>query len=96
MVWLGIEILKSSLAITKLIVDPRLPISPRLVKVPCGQATDLGRAIYANSITATPGTVTINVWEDHMLVHAIDAASADGLANGEMERRVRAVEEGGS
>jgi multicomponent Na+:H+ antiporter subunit E len=95
-VWLGVQILLSSVAVAKLIVSPKLSISPRMIEVPCGQASDLGRAIYANSITATPGTVTINVWQDRMVVHALNAASADDLATGEMERRVRHVEEGRS
>lgn len=91
-VWLGVEILRSSLAVARIILSPGMPISPRLVRVPLRLRTDLGRAIYANSITATPGTVCINVWDDHLVVHALDDDSARELAGGDMEVRVRVVE----
>jgi multicomponent Na+:H+ antiporter subunit E len=90
--WLGVEILQSSLSVARIILSPRMSISPRLVRVPVGLESDLGRAIYANSITATPGTVCINVWDDHLVVHALDAKSADELSGGDMEARVRVVE----
>lgn len=90
--WLGLEILRSSLAVATAVLSPRMSISPRLVRVPLRLRTDLGRAIYANSITATPGTVCINVWDDHLVVHALDERAARGLTNGDMEDRVAAVE----
>jgi multicomponent Na+:H+ antiporter subunit E len=90
--WLGVEILQSSLSVARVVLSPRMPIAPRLVRVPMGLRSDLGRAIYANSITATPGTVCINVWDDHLVVHALDEASARELALGDMESRVRVVE----
>ena len=90
--WLGVQILQSSLAVAKVVLSPRMSISPRLVRVPLRLRTDLGRAIYANSITATPGTVCINVWDDHLVVHALDEGSAQGLVNGDMEARVAVVE----
>ena len=91
MVWLGIQILMSSLAVARLILDPKLPINPRMIELPSIQDSDLGRAIYANSITATPGTVTVNVWEDRMVVHALTEEAARDLATGEMDRRAKIV-----
>lgn len=96
MVWLGIQILLSSLAVAKLIVKPKLEISPRMIELPTVQGTDLGRCIYANSITATPGTICVNVWTERVVVHALTAAAAEDLSTGEMDRRVKVVAEGGA
>jgi multicomponent Na+:H+ antiporter subunit E len=90
--WLVKEIVMSSLDVTKRVLDPRLPISPTLIEVPSTQKTDLGRVIFANSITLTPGTVSCRVEEGSILVHAIAQEVADGLLNGEMDRRCTAIE----
>jgi multicomponent Na+:H+ antiporter subunit E len=60
--------------------------------VPAVQRTDLGRVVYANSITLTPGTVSIIVEEDTILVHALTPEGAADLAGGEMGRRVARME----
>ena len=56
------------------------------------QHSDLGRVIYANSITLTPGTVSIRVHGRAITVHAIAEEVAEGLAEGEMDRRVTWLE----
>ena len=63
-----------------------------MVRVQSGQKTDLGRVIYANSITLTPGTVTIDVQGSELTVHALTHQAARGLTTGEMDRRVSSVE----
>ena len=55
------EIFVANVHVAKIILDPKLPISPILVHYRASQKTDLGRAIYANSITLTPGTITTRV-----------------------------------
>jgi multicomponent Na+:H+ antiporter subunit E len=90
--WLLWEILKANLDVARRIVDPRLPISPRMIRVRTGQRHDLGRVIYANSITLTPGTVSVSVQDDEIEVHALTQSAADGLASGEMNRRVTDLE----
>ncbi len=92
--WLLWEIVKANLHVAARILHPRLPIAPRLIRVRPGQRSDLGRAIYANSITLTPGTVSVDVEADEFLVHALTEESAAGLETGEMDRRVRRVERG--
>ncbi len=57
--WLSKEIVKSAWDVSQIIVDPRLPISPTLVSFRPGQKTSVGLVIHANSITLTPGTITI-------------------------------------
>ena len=86
--WLGWEIVKANLQVARIILDPKLPISPRLIRVPAPQRTDLGRVIYANSITLTPGTVTIDLVDDKLTVHALTKAGLEGVESGEMDRRV--------
>ncbi|MEO8164427.1 MAG: Na+/H+ antiporter subunit E, partial [Betaproteobacteria bacterium] len=75
-----------------IIISPRLPISPTLVRVSTTQKTDVGRTVFANSITLTPGTISIEVGRESILVHALTRAGASGLAQGDMDRRVTAFE----
>lgn len=86
--WLAVEIVKSAWDVAKIIVHPRLPISPTLVRVPATQKTAVGRVVYANSITLTPGTVTVEAGRSEFLVHALTRSGAESLAAGEMDRRV--------
>src|SRR5690606_564436 len=76
-VWLSREIAKANVAVVRLALRPELDITPRLVRAPARQASTLGRAVYANSITLTPGTVSIDVDEHDVLIHALDAPFAD-------------------
>jgi len=92
--WLVVEIAKSAWAVARIIIDPRLPISPRLIRTRFSQRTAVGIATYANSITLTPGTITVEVnrREQEFLVHALTKDSAAGVEEGTMDRRVRAFE----
>lgn len=90
--WLAWEIIKANLDMAKRIIDPKLPIHPVLFRVKTSQHSDLGQVIYANSITLTPGTVSIQVSGDSILVHAIAEEPAADLETGEMDRRVTAAE----
>ncbi|MFK7897093.1 MAG: Na+/H+ antiporter subunit E [Myxococcota bacterium] len=91
--WLLKEVVVSNLSVAKVILDPKLPIHPRMLRIEASQKTDVGRVIYANSITLTPGTVTLDVRGEKMLVHALTRDSAEGLLSGEMDRRVTQLEE---
>jgi multicomponent Na+:H+ antiporter subunit E len=90
--WLAWEIAKAAWDVTKLIVHPRLPISPTLIRVTAGQKTMVGVVTYANSITLTPGTISVEVQGHEILVHAITKAGAESLAAGDMDRRVSQFE----
>ena len=92
LVWLAKEVAKSNIAVVKLILDPSLPISPRVIRVKSSQTTDLGRVIHANSITLTPGTVSIEIEPGEIIVHAISREAAEGTLEGSIDRRVTAVE----
>lgn len=90
--WLVTEIGKSAWGVTKIILNPRLPISPTLRVVKAGQRSAIGIATFANSITLTPGTITVAVNGRELTVHALVREGAAGLEGGEMDRRVRALE----
>lgn len=94
--WLLKEVVVSNIAVIRVILDPRLPIQPRLLRVRASQQSDVGKVMYANSITLTPGTVTLDVRNGEFLVHALTNESAEGLLTGEMDRRVTWVEGGTS
>jgi len=78
------EILVANWDVLKRIVTPGKTISPQLISLPLPQRTDLGRVIYANSITLTPGTVSVRISKDSILVHALARETAQALATGEM------------
>jgi len=90
--WLFKEIAKSAWNVARIIVNPRLPISPTLVRVRTSQKTSVGIVTYANWITLTPGTVSVEVNKEEILVHALTREGADGLLEGEMARRVTQFE----
>ncbi|MDX2156073.1 MAG: Na+/H+ antiporter subunit E [Hyphomicrobiaceae bacterium] len=92
--WLIWEICKSCWAVTKIIVDPRLPISPTMTRVRASQRTTVGLATYANSITLTPGTITTAVKGDMLTVHALVRDGAIDLEGGGMDLRVTQFEGG--
>jgi multicomponent Na+:H+ antiporter subunit E len=92
--WLAKEIVKSGWQVARIIVSPRLPISPTLARFAPSQTTVVGLVTHANSITLTPGTLTVAADREAFLVHALTRAGAEGLAGSEMDRRVSRLERG--
>jgi multicomponent Na+:H+ antiporter subunit E len=92
LLWLAVEIAKSAWAVTKIILHPRLPISPTMTVVRASQRTRVGVAVYANSITLTPGTITVAVHGNDLTVHALVRDGATDLEGGGMDRRVSRFE----
>ncbi len=89
--WLLGEVVKANIDVARRIVDPKLPVSPRMFEVETRQRTDFLRALYANSITLTPGTIAVDVRDDSILVHALTAEGQAALETGEMDARVAAL-----
>jgi multicomponent Na+:H+ antiporter subunit E len=90
--WLIREITKSAWGVTKVILHPRLPISPTMTVVQASQKTTVGVTTYANSITLTPGTITVGVNGNDLTVHALVRDGALDLESGGMDRRVSQFE----
>ncbi len=90
--WLVREIAKSAWAVSKIILHPKLPISPTMTVLRASQKTTAGLATYANSITLTPGTITVAVSGNRLTVHALVRDNALDLEAGGMDRRVSRFE----
>lgn len=90
--WLLKEIVKSAWDVSKIILHPQLPISPTLVRFRPTQKTDVGLVIHAQSITLTPGTITIEAGPDEFFVHGLTRSGAHGVVDSEMDRRATACE----
>ena len=86
-VWLMGEIIKANLVVMRAAIRAVPDIEPALVKVNTRCQSDLARVVFANSITLTPGTVTVDVEGDELLVHALYASEAAPGAFDEMDRR---------
>lgn len=91
--WLVKEIIVAAWDVSKRILNPRLPISPALVEFVPSQKTDVGLVIHANSITLTPGTISVEAEPGRFLVHALTEEGALSLAGSEMNRRCAELEE---
>ena len=94
--WLFWQIVLSNIQVLRLVLHPRLPISPVSGWVAAGQRSSVGLVTFANSINLTPGTVALTVMEDRIHVHALTQGGFDDLVAGEMNRRVCQMEGTGS
>ena len=81
------EIVKSSFDVARLIVDPKLPISPTIVEFDALPPGPIGQAILGNSITLTPGTVTMDVHDGSLQVHCLTRQGAEEIRAGAFNRR---------
>lgn len=95
-VWLVIEIFKANWIVIKACLRAELDINPALVKVKTECESDLAKTVFANSITLTPGTVSVAVEGDKILVHALYEDQAQPEAFLEMDRRSRLASDGRS
>ncbi len=89
--WLIIEIVKANIDVAKCLFFPKKYLRPSFFVSRITQKSDLGKVIYANSVTLTPGTVTVDLYDENILVHALTKASADGVKSGEMDAKVTKV-----
>ena len=89
--WLMKEVLRSSLEVSRVVLDPRLPISPRIVEINATDLDAVGQAILGNSITLTPGTLSLDVHRGVITVHSLTREGADALLSSDMGRRVAAL-----
>ncbi|MCZ6674518.1 MAG: Na+/H+ antiporter subunit E [Verrucomicrobia bacterium] len=97
LLWLMWEIVLSNIHILKLALTPGeiKDLDPSLVRIKTKLKTDFGKYALANSITLTPGTITIDVDGDELLIHSISKHTADGVKDDTMENKIAQVFEGG-
>lgn len=94
-IWLLWQIILANIHVAQRVLAPD-GVRPTVIRVPVPHDTAVGRATYANSVTLTPGTVTLLLSPDSLTVHALDAHSADGLSDGKMARRIKWLEGAGT
>ncbi len=92
--WLVREVLRSSLDVARIVIDPRLPISPRVLQLKATSKHPVDQVILANSITLTPGTLALHLHEGVIKVHTLTETGARDLTSGEMDRRVARLQAG--
>ena len=93
--WLLVEIVKSNWAVTKIILSPGKQGNQNLFVIPVSCKTEMGQVVYANSITLTPGTITVESEGECFIVHALDYSDDDLESLADMDARVRKIETGG-
>lgn len=89
--WLAVQVMLSNLRVVRLVLSPSMPISPRMIRKPPGIRGGRPLTLLGVSTTLTPGTLTVDISEDEMLVHALDRHSAADVKAGVMAERVARV-----
>lgn len=87
------EIIKANIATIKLVLSRRYDVEPVLVKFDIHFDTNMGKVLFANSITLTPGTITVDVKDDTYTVHGLDNSFVDGIDEGRIVNIIRRLEE---
>lgn len=90
--WLLKKLIASNLDVVGRVWRGNDSISPCMETLPLSQRTEMGKVIYANSITLTPGTVAIDLADRHVTVHSLTTRSLAELRQGEMDTRVSRLE----
>jgi multicomponent Na+:H+ antiporter subunit E len=91
--WLLKEIVKANLTVARIVLSRRMPIQPTIVSIDASDLPQVTKATLANSITLTPGTVSIDIDRGMIEVHCLTTAAADDLKGGEILRRAAALTE---
>jgi len=87
----SMQVFLAALHVARVVIDPRLPIDPRLVVCRTRLRRELSRIAFAHSVSLTPGTLTVDMNGGEFLVHCLDEESAAQLLSGELEARVAQV-----
>lgn len=90
---LTIEIVKANIDVAKIVLSKKMDIQPHFFKVPLHIHKDLNKVIYANAITLTPGTLSVDIEDDYILVHALTNAAASGIEGSILEKGIIELEE---
>lgn len=90
--WLLKEIVKSNFDVARAVLTPDSRVDPQVIRLPVELSSPVAKVTYANSITLTPGTVTLLLEDDWIEVHTLTRASAEGLESRTMERKIAWLE----
>lgn len=86
------EIIKANLVVCRMILTRREVMEPVIVKVPTNLKTETAKVILANSITLTPGTITVSLTDQELLVHCLDKTLAEGMEDSEFVKLLEQME----
>lgn len=93
---LGYNILLANISVAIIVLSPKMPITPGFILLKTKLTHDLTRVLYANSITLTPGTITIDLNGNRLLVHALTRDAAKGVFDWYLQDKMREIEVSGN
>lgn len=89
--WLCFQIFLAAIHVSKLLLNPKLPINPGIIRHKSILLSDRHKVIFGNSITLTPGTITSDLDKDYFVVHQLDQDSAAGILDHSMEKKIQSI-----
>lgn len=89
---LCINIIASNVHVAMIVLSPKINIQPRMIAFKTHLRWDINKAILANSITLTPGTLTVQLYEDTLMIHCLDERFIDGLGNLSFDKILMKIE----
>lgn len=89
--WLIVQVIRSGIHLSYLVLHPALPIQPKLFRYPTNLKEDAGIVLLANSISLTPGTITLEVINHELVIHAIDEIAVNDVMNHQFEHRIASM-----
>ena len=90
--WLFIEVVKSNLEVSKILLSQTIEINQKFINTPVSQKSDLAKVLFANSITLTPGTVTVETEDKNFVVHALNVTDGSLDELKQMNEKVTHIE----
>lgn len=84
LLWLLVQIIRSGIYVVGVVLHPRMPVQPEILHFRSRQPGVMAKVILGNSITLTPGTLTLDILGDEFTVHALTRETARGLYEGSM------------
>ncbi len=93
LVVLVLEVVKSNIEVARIVLSPNMPVEPEFVKVPLKIKNEVNRVILGNSITLTPGTLTVEITDTYCVVHALTKDSAESLRSSFIVRWIKRIDE---
>jgi multicomponent Na+:H+ antiporter subunit E len=88
-----VEIVKSNIEVAKIILAPKLKIKPKFIRIDNPLKSDLNRVIYGNAITLTPGTITVELEENYIIVHALNSSGKTDKTGGVLGQSAKRLED---
>lgn len=89
--WLCYKIFTAALHVARVVLSPKLPIKPALLYHKSILRNERNKVLFANSVTLTPGTITVDLEGDTFIIHQLDDDSAGDVVSHGMEEKIRGL-----